>query len=293
MPTRSRVNEVDVLGGRELFARGGFGRFFAACAAALALALAELTAPIAANAARAETKSVPSAVAAATTTKKPTKASAATTGHIFSGLSLTGGRDPRMLLEEGARKQLDDFSDAAIKNMKEAVQAIDANINKTWMPQDVWLIIAWHFLITKGRKKAYNLAKKYLYKGQDQEKNTWEKSFWRWMANPMRVVGGLWVTTYTYDNAMRFGHALELTSFLPAEIEMIGGFDRGLYAMTAGIIAVMSCDRWLPVILERKFNVKDASQRLVISRLADFGVVAVTIVVTALSFGVRLLCPPS
>jgi hypothetical protein len=72
------------------------------------------------------------------------------------------------------------------------VQAIDANINKTWMPQDIWLIVAWHFLITKGRKKAFNLARKYLYKEKDKDKKVWEKSFWRWVANPMRVVGALW-----------------------------------------------------------------------------------------------------
>jgi hypothetical protein len=60
------------------------------------------------------------------------------------------------------------------------------------------------------------------------------------------------VSTYIFDNALRLGAALELTSFIPTEIEMIGDFDRGLYAMAAGIIAVMSCDRWVPFILQKK-----------------------------------------
>lgn len=77
---------------------------------AFTLALAGLTAPLAANAARAATeKSAPSTAAAytATTTK---------TGHIFSGL--TDKWDLRELLEDSARKKLDESSDLAIKNLR-------------------------------------------------------------------------------------------------------------------------------------------------------------------------------
>ena len=44
----------------------------------------------------------------------------------------------------------------------------------------------------------------------------------RWTKWSVWTFPWLWVTTYMFDNFMRLGKALELTMFLPAEIEMIG-----------------------------------------------------------------------
>jgi hypothetical protein len=265
--------------GHRLF--GGGGRLFAACATALALALAVLTAPLPANAARAGSSATPSA--AAQYTARATAAAEAAGALAPPTFSLTGSADPWMLLEDGAQQKLDDVTKEVAKKLRGVVQAMDTNINKTWMPQDVWLIVAWHFAITKGRKWAYKWMAKKFYNSKGVE---WEKSFWRWIANPMRVVGALWITTYLFDNGLRLGTALELPNFLPTEIEMIGDFDRGMYAMASGIIAVMSTNHWLPGILKRKFGIKDTSQRLIITRLATFAVTSAAIALTALLFGV-------
>lgn len=40
------------------------------------------------------------------------------------------------------------------------MRGIDQHINDPWMVEDVWLIVAWHFAITKGRRRAYELSKR-------------------------------------------------------------------------------------------------------------------------------------
>lgn len=254
---------------------GGGRRVVAGCITAMALAVAGLATPLAVNAKGA---AAPSSAAPRTVKQKGASITASTTE-----------RDPLyLLLEDGARAQLNRLSESTIQGMRTAVQTIDRNINKKWMPQDVWLIIAWHFCITKGRKQAFKLCKKYLYDSKNQEKNTWEKSFWHWLAGPMRVVGALWVTTYVFDMVLRLGTALEL-SIPSAELEKIGEFDRGMYAIALCLIAVMSTNHWLPGVLKRNFDIKEPSQSLVITRLVEVAVILLSIVFVSMSFGVRML----
>ena len=103
----------------------------AACATAFALALAGLTAPLAANAARGAAAAEHKIAPKSSTTSSLSTAAAAQhqekTGHIFSSL-----------LEKDAREKVEAFEKTSIRKLREAVQAVDTNINKTWMPQDIW-----------------------------------------------------------------------------------------------------------------------------------------------------------
>ena len=64
-------------------------------------------------------------------------------------------------LPEGARKSLDDFviNRALAIAQCGVMNAIDDNVNDPWDIEDVWLIVAWHFAIAKGRRKVYDYLK--------------------------------------------------------------------------------------------------------------------------------------
>lgn len=153
------------------------------------------------------------------------------------------------------------------------------------MVEDVWLVIVWYFAITKGRKAAYLFEKKLRNQREPSwEDAIWEDSFWHWVANPMRVVGGLWVTLYLFDSAVRLGNMLEIPNMLP--YSMMAQFDRGMYTLAAGVIAIMYTNHWLPNVLKIKAGVSDTSQQLVITRLVTVIIAFSTVGATALIFGV-------
>ena len=182
-------------------------------------------------------------------------------------------------LPEGARKSLDDFVINRAKDVRGVMDAVDDNVNDPWDIEDVWLIIAWHFAIVKGRRKLYD----YLKERDPENTVEWEKSFWNWLGGPMKVIGGLWIGMYLWDNGCRVGELLEMSAFLPATI--MEQFDRGMYTLAGGIIAVMATDNYLPEILTNRLGVNDSSTKLVLTRLAVVTGALCTAISSALVFG--------
>jgi hypothetical protein len=182
-------------------------------------------------------------------------------------------------LPEGARKSLDDFVINGAKDVRGVMDAVDDNVNDPWDIEDVWLIIAWHFAIVKGRRKLYD----YLKERDPENTVEWEKSFWNWLGGPMKVIGGLWIGMYLWDNGCRVGELLDMSAFLPATI--MEQFDRGMYTLAGGIIAVMATDNYLPEILTNRLGVKDSSTKLVLTRLAVVTGALCTAISSALVFG--------
>ena len=182
-------------------------------------------------------------------------------------------------LPEGARKSLDDFVINRAKDVRGVMNAIDDNVNDPWDIEDVWLIVAWHFAIAKGRRKVYD----YLKERDPENTVEWERSFWNWLGGPMKVIGGLWIGMYLWDNGCRVGELLEMSPFLPTTI--MEQFDRGMYTLAGGIIATMATDNYLPEILTDRLGIKDSSTKLVLTRLAVVTGALCTAISSALVFG--------
>ena len=185
-------------------------------------------------------------------------------------------------LPDSTRARLDAFFLERVQDCKGVIEAVDRHINDPWDIEDIWLIFLWHFMITKGRRKAYKFSRD-SFAGSPDASGSWETSFWNWAAHPMRVVGALWIALYAFDNAVRIGSMLGIARWLP--LIMMEQFDRGMYTLAGGIIAIMMTDRWFPEILESRANVKDASQRLVLTRLVTVSLAITTVVCTAIVFG--------
>ena len=74
---------------------------------------------------------------------------------------------------------------------------------------------------------------------------------------PHKVIGGLWIGMYLWDNGCRVGELLEMSPFLPTTI--MEQFDRSMYTLAGGIIATMATDNYLPEILTDRLGIKDSS----------------------------------
>ena len=170
---------------------------------------------------------------------------------------------------------------SGVHGARNVLKGLDAHINDPWDIEDIWLIIVWHYLI-KNRRKVYEFSHTRL-PGTPDADGSWESSFWRWTVHPMRVVGALWLSLYVFDNAVRVGTLLHMNRWLPDVV--IAQFDRGMYTLAAGVMSVMATDHWLPRILEAKANIKDSSQRLVLTRLATVMLAITTVVCSAVVFG--------
>jgi hypothetical protein len=99
----------------------------------------------------------------------------------------------------------------------------------------------------------------------------------------MRVVGALWIALYLFDSGVRMGQMLEIRNFLPHT--MMAQFDRGMYTLAAGVIAIMYTNHWLPGLMARKARITDTSQQLVITRLVTCVLMMCTLAATAILFG--------
>ena len=238
-----------------------FAKAFAALALALASAFASLAVPSAAHAARAET--VPATKAAKTL-------------------------NPNLIqIPASTREKLDAYFLRRVRDCRGVLVALDEHINDPWEIEDAWLIVAWHFAISKGRRAAFDASRKKRREGGDETDaeltEAWEGSFYKWVKKPMQAVGALWITLYLFDNAVRVGTLLEMARWLPDTT--IAQFDRGMYTLTAGVISVMAADHWFPDFLRDKANIKDASQRLVLTRLLTVALAMGSVASSAVVFG--------
>ena len=192
-------------------------------------------------------------------------------------------------IPSSTREKLDAFFLKRVQDCRGVMVALDEHVNDPWEIEDAWLIVAWHFAISKGRRAAFDASRKRLGSGKDTTEadaelaEAWEGSFHKWVKRPMQAVGALWVTLYLFDNAVRVGTLLEMSRWLPETT--IAQFDRGMYTLTAGVISVMATDRWLPDFLRDKVNIKDASQRLVLTRLTTVALAMGSVASSAVVFG--------
>ena len=123
---------------RTFVRRRTFRRPFAKAVAALTLALASVFAcafvPSAAHAARAD--AVPATKAAKTL-------------------------NPNLIqIPTSTREKLDAFFLKRVRDCRGVLVALDEHINDPWEIEDAWLILAWHYAISKGRRAAFDASRK-------------------------------------------------------------------------------------------------------------------------------------
>ena len=111
-------------------------------------------------------------------------------------------------------RAIDSSAQRVGREIRAFARGCERHIKDPWSIEDVWLIIAWHFAIVKGRRKLYD----YLKERDPENTVEWEKSFWNWLGGPMKVIGGLWIGMYLWDNGCRVGELLDMSAFLPATI---------------------------------------------------------------------------
>lgn len=212
----------------------------------------------------------------------PFNAHAAKSAPAPAAAAVKASHGPNLIhMPDEMRGKLDAVFLSGVHGARNVLKGLDAHINDPWDIEDIWLIIVWHYLI-KNRRKMYEFSHKRL-PGTPDADGSWDSSFWRWAKHPMRVVGALWISLYLFDNAVRVGTLLHMNQWLPDVV--MGQFDRGMYTLAAGIMSVMAVDHWLPRILEAKANIKDSSQRLVLTRLATVMLAISTVVCSAVVFG--------
>ena len=118
---------------------------FVKVAATLALALASVFASVA----------VPSAAHAARADAVPATKAAKTL-------------NPNLIqIPASTREKLDAFFLKRVQDCRGVMVALDEHINDPWEIEDAWLIVAWHFAISKGRRAAFNASRKRLASGEE------------------------------------------------------------------------------------------------------------------------------
>lgn len=184
-----------------------------------------------------------------------------------------------IVLPEATQMKIEAGMVAAGEQMRSLARGIRTHMEDPWEVEDVWLIVAWHYAISKGRRRVFDGLAKWDKTCQVTEKGgvdaAFNSSFWNWLGGPMKVMGGVWVSLYLHDNL--------------AKMFMMGrgiDFDVAMYALAVGAIAVMFTNRWLPIILERRAGVSEASLQLVITRLVTILIVIVTVVCAGTLLGV-------
>jgi hypothetical protein len=206
------------------------GRAVQRCAATVAIAaMASLSLPFAANA-----RGAP-----------PPPSSSSSTMKEKMGDKVAKLNPNLIVLPEATQMKIEAGMVAAGEQMRSLARGIRTHMEDPWEVEDVWLIVAWHYAISKGRRRVFDGLAKWDKTCQVTEKGgvdaAFNSSFWNWLGGPMKVMGGVWVSLYLHDNL--------------AKMFMMGrgiDFDVAMYALAVGAIAVMFTNRWLPIILERR-----------------------------------------
>ena len=89
----------------------------------------------------------------------PTAAHAAKTQAAQSSSSTKTVNPNLIQLDSTTRGKLDTFFLKRVQDCREVLVSVDQHINDPWEIEDAWLIVAWHFLISKGRRKVFNLTR--------------------------------------------------------------------------------------------------------------------------------------
>ena len=130
-----------------------------------------------------------------------------------------------------------DKIDESMKGVGDDVAALAEGIKKQaqdpWSVEDVWLILVWHWLETRGRRMAFDPFEGLTRDPKldsDEKDADYKDSIWGWLRGPMRAIKYTWIILYLHDNISRMfpsvGCSREDTSGY--------AFDLGMYTLCAG-----------------------------------------------------------
>ena len=166
--------------------------------------------------------------------------------------------------------------------------AVEELMKDAWAPEDVWLILLWHQLMVKGRRKVFDAIQAFKASTKEQKEEEgakaeekFEGSFLDWCEGPMQAILNAWIVLYLWDNGTKM---LEV----PAMLSGVGAaIDVGMYMIAFGAINIMVVNKFGPKILAPK--VPEIALQLVITRLINI----VIFVAVALKVGFLFGVPPA
>ena len=188
-------------------------------------------------------------------------------------------------LPDTVRDKIDEGMRGVGDNIVAVTEGIKKQAQDPWSVEDVWLILVWHWLETRGRRMAFDPFEGLTRDPKldsDAKDADYEDSIWGWLRGPMRAIKYTWIILYLHDNISRM---------FPSVGVFEGGyfgyaFDLGMYTLCAGTVTIMGISRWLPRMLENRVGIADASLQTVLTRLCTILVGIITVLRAGLLFGV-------
>ena len=188
-------------------------------------------------------------------------------------------------LPDTARDKIDEGMRGVGDNIVAVTEGIKKQAQDPWSVEDVWLILVWHWLETRGRRMAFDPFEGLTRDPKldsDAKDADYKDSIWGWLRGPMRAIKYTWIILYLHDNISRM---------FPSVGVFEGGyfgyaFDLGMYTLCAGTVTIMGISRWLPRMLENRVGIADASLQTVLTRLCTILVGIITVLRAGLLFGV-------
>ena len=254
-----------ILAGHDTATEGGSCGGVRGCAVAAGLAAAAIGMPT---------------VAHAKPPQPPATAIAAPAPHWTTRVN------PNVVQLPPAAQEAVDNAFAAVSNEIQAVDRMFTELMRDeWSVEDAWLIVAWNLIVSKGRRRLWDLVRTMRRKKEtpddDGEEDkaaveaAWNASVLNWLRLPARTLLGVWCWLYAWDVGSK------LFAF-PTHLG--AAMDIGAYTMGFAMIQCMFINRYGPVILERYSNVKHWSVRVVITRAVTVGVLLAATLKTLVLF---------
>ena len=136
-------------------------------------------------------------------------------------------------LPDTVRDKIDEGMRGVGDNIVAVTEGIKKQAQDPWSVEDVWLILVWHWLETRGRRMAFDPFEGLTRDPKldsDAKDADYEDSIWGWLRGPMRAIKYTWIILYLHDNISRM---------FPSVGVFEGGyfgyaFDLGMYTLCAG-----------------------------------------------------------
>lgn len=223
------------------------------------------------------------ALAAPAVSPRPAVAAPASASTAVVKETWVSRMNPNLIqLPDPVRDKIDESMKGVGDNIAALAEGIKKQAQDPWSVEDVWLILVWHWLASRGRRFAFEGLVRDPELDGDEKEAAYEASIWGWLRGPMRAVKYTWIILYLHDNISRM-----FTSIGAFEGGYFGfAFDLGMYTLCAGAVTIMAIARWLPRVLANRAGIADASLQTVLTRLCTILVGIATVLRAGLLFGV-------
>ena len=195
-------------------------------------------------------------------------------------------------LPEPVSQAIDDKIMALGKEMRIVNAAAVELMQDSWAVEDVWLIVVWWLLMSKGRRKLFDLINDLKAKKdagaaaaaeEEGDKPQFEGSTLDWLEGPMQAVLRGWILLYLWDNLTKMLEVPEALTGVGAALDV------ATYVAVFGVIVMMIVSKVAPWVLRTKFSITEVALQTVIARMLNI----LIFIGTALKVGFLFGVPPA